>query len=290
MTPPTPGQAAPTPTPNPMPTMPMASAPAAAPTVPYVPPTVAAPPPVSEPVPEPRTSPPAWDPLGAAPFAWDLPEPATPEPEEPPPAKRRKPRVAMATLGLTLVTVAGLAIAANAPWGGGWITPQHAIGVVLAVIGLGLVFGAFLRAGRGLILLAVPLALAGMGMTAVSPGGYRGIGDLSASPTTIAGVRPLYERSVGTINLDLTGLPASGHVRTEVHTDLGTVEVTVPETADVTVTCEAEAGTAECLGQEHSGPESLIDHFESLGTDGEGGLKITLIASTNAGTVEVRRG
>lgn len=293
VTPPMPGQAAPTPPPPPMPTMPMASASAAptAPYGPYVPPAAATPPPVSDPVPEPRTTPPAWDPLGAAPFAWDLPEPATPEPEEPPPpAKRRKPRVAMATLGLVLVTAAGLALAANAPWGRGWITPQHAIGVVLAVIGLGLVFGAFLRAGRGLILLAVPLALAGMGMTAVSPGGYRGIGDLNASPTTIAGVQPVYERSVGTISLDLTGLPASGHVMTEAHTDLGTVEVTVPETADVTVTCEADAGTAECLGQESSGPESVIAHYESLGTDGEGGLQITLIASTNAGTVEVRRG
>ena len=30
-----------------------------------------------------RTEPPSWDPLGAAPFAWDLPSPGA-EPEEPP--------------------------------------------------------------------------------------------------------------------------------------------------------------------------------------------------------------
>jgi phage shock protein PspC (stress-responsive transcriptional regulator) len=301
VTPVTPGSTAPPPPPNPMPTMPVPpmptmplSTPVAGPTMPYQPYTPPAEPPAEEtPAPEQRTTPPAWDPLGAAPFAWDLPEPSTPVPvEEPePPVKRRKPRVGMATLGIVLVTAATLGIIGSAPeFRGGWINPPHVIGIALAIIGLGLVFGAFRRAGRGLILLAVPLSLAGMGLTAVDPGPYRGIGDLRAAPTSLAAVQPVYERSAGTIELDLTGLPESGIVETEVHTDLGTVEVYVPQNADVIVTCTVDTGTVECLNQQGSGPGAQVYGYEDDGADGPGGLRIHLEASTNAGTVEVHRG
>jgi phage shock protein PspC (stress-responsive transcriptional regulator) len=273
----------------PMPTMPLAT-PAPSATMPYTPPVgppVDAPPPVA---PEPPTTPPSWDPLGAAPFAWDLPEPTTPEPEEPPPAKRRKPKVGTATLGIALVAAAGLALAANAPWGGGWITPQHVVGVVLAIVGLGLVAGAFLRAGRGLLALAVPLSVIGMGLTTISPGGYHGIGELNESPTSFARVLPLYERSVGSISLDLTGLPEVGSIGTEVRADVGSVDVYVPENADVTVTCAADAGSVNCLGQQRDGIDSRVEQFVDVGPDGPGGLEIELVVSADLGDVEVHRG
>jgi phage shock protein PspC (stress-responsive transcriptional regulator) len=253
-------------------------------------------PPVSEPAAEeaPRTTPPAWDPLGAAPFAWDLPEPAAPEPEEPePPKKRRKPKVATATLGVALVAAAGLALAANAT-GGRWISPHHAVGIVLAIIGLGLVAGAFLRAGRGLIALAVPLSVAGMAMTVISPGGYHGLGELTASPTNVRAVRPVYERSIGGITLDLTNLsePVDGRgVFTQAHADVGSVTVLVPDTANVTVTCKADTGSASCLGHERNGVDSKIDRFTDLGTDNStAGINIDLVATADIGDVEVRRG
>jgi hypothetical protein len=273
------------------------------PTMPFAPP---AGPPVSSPVdvpppaqptvpaqpavePETRTTPPAWDPLGAAPFAWDLPEPSTPEPEEPAPPKRRKPKVGTATLGIALVAAAGLALAGNAAWGG-WITPQHAVGVVLAIVGLGLVAGAFLRAGRGLIALAVPLSVAGMALTTMSPGGYHGLGDLTARPTTIEDVQSQYERSVGSVQLDLTELPAEGQVFTSAHTNLGSIEITVPANADVTYRCLADVGNAECLGQETTIPGGAPLERTDYGPDGPGGLKIDLTASVDTGSVEVRRG
>jgi phage shock protein PspC (stress-responsive transcriptional regulator) len=251
------------------------------------------PPPVGAPVNVPppaeeRTTPPAWDPLGAAPFAWDLPEPTAPEPEEPPepPVKRRKSRIGTMTIGLALVAAAGMSFAM-----GGWITPQHIVGVVLAVLGLGMVAGAFLRGGRGLIALAVPLSVAGLALTVVSPGGYHGIGDLTAQPTTLAQVEREYERSVGNVTVDLTSLPVTDEVvELRARADLGNVEVIVPQDADVVVTCEVERGNVECLGQDESGLEVQVDEFESLGDDGEGGLKIELKAEANTGNVEVRRG
>ena len=281
------------------PTMPMTSAPmstpAAAPTTPFAPFAPPFAPPVGTPVDVPpppvddRTTPPAWDPLGAAPFAWDLPEPAAPEPEEPPepPAKKRKSRVGTMTVGLALVAAAGMSFAM-----GGWITPQHIVGVVLAILGLGMVAGAFVRGGRGLIALAVPLSVAGLALTVVTPGEYRGIGDLTAQPTTLAQVEREYERSVGNVTLNLTSLPATTDevVEVKARTDIGNVEVIVPEDADVIVTCEAERGNVECLGNDQQGLDIKIEDFESLGPDGPGGIQIELQAEANTGNVEVRRG
>lgn len=244
------------------------------------------------PVDEPRTTPPSWDPLGAAPFAWDLPEPTTQEPEEPhEPERRRKPKIGTATLGVAIIVAAGLAITANVGGAaGGWVTMEHIVGVVLAIVGLGLVFGAFKRAGRGLIALAVPLSVVGMGLTAVGGAeNYRGLGDLHASPTSLAEVQRHYERSVGNVELDLTGLPNTGRVRIDARTGIGNVEVTVPAFAEVRVECETNVGNADCLGKESDGIDSRIEEFTSPGT-GEDPLEITLDVSSDTGNVEVRRG
>ncbi len=278
-----------------MPTMPMTSAPMSSTMstpvtpqagVPFAPPTgapVDAPPPIDD-----RTTPPAWDPLGAAPFAWDLPEPAAPEPDESPepPAKKRKSRIGTMTIGLALVAAAGMSFAM-----GGWITPQHIVGVVLAILGLGMVAGAFVRGGRGLIALAVPLSIAGLALTVVTPGEYRGFGDLTAQPTALSQVQREYERSVGSVTVNLTSLPVTDEVvEVEARTGVGNVEVIVPEDADVIVTCEAERGNVECLGNDQQGLDIKIEDLESLGNDGPGGLHIELKAEANTGNVEVRRG
>jgi len=95
----------------------------------------------------PPVSPPAWDPLGAAPFAWDLPDPS-PEPPEPP---RRRFPVTPVTLGLTLIAGSATAVIMML---GGMLTPANLAilcGVMLVVLGAGLVIGSFLRTGRGLI-------------------------------------------------------------------------------------------------------------------------------------------
>ncbi len=253
-------------------------------TPPVAPPPPSPPPP---PVAEERTGPPAWDPLGAAPFAWDLPEPAGPAPEEPePPARRRKSKVGVTTVGIALVAAGAMALAM-----GGWVNGQHIVGVVLAILGLGMVAGAFLRGGRGLIGLAVPLSLAGLALTAVSPDGWDGVGDINAMPTTFAEVQNSYERSVGNVELDLTALPPTGeNVRTRVSVDIGNATVIVPENADVEIKCEAERGNIECLGRDASGMDLDVPEFTDNGADGPGGLKIDLNVSTDTGNVEVRRG
>ncbi|HUQ59650.1 PspC domain-containing protein [Lentzea sp.] len=237
--------------------------------------------PVTPPVP----GAPAWDPLGAAPFAWDLPEPA-PRPQPPAP-RPRKPRVGAVTLGVATLVVAASAIAgAWVPW----FTVPHVIGLVIAVLAAGLLVGSFVGGGRGLIWLLVPLSVAGFGLTSVGFDGPLDLGNVEATPKSLADVKTRYELGVGSVKLDLRELPDSGSVKTALEADLGELVVHVPKDADVTFRCEAESlGELDCLDRKADGGGVQVDGTD-LGDDGEGGLKIDLDVLTNVGEVRVLRG
>ncbi|MFI9814850.1 PspC domain-containing protein [Saccharothrix variisporea] len=239
-----------------------------------------------------RVTPPAWDPLGAAPFAWDLPEPTPttpPVPVVPTRPRRRKSRVAGATFGLALVVLAGAVVASGYS---DWFTAPHVIGLVVATLGLGMVVGAFRGGGKGLIALVVPLSVAGVVMTTVSFndwGDSDRYGDVSQRPTSIADVREQYDTNAGTVDLDLTGLPSSGAVRTKVEVGLGEARVIVPPNADVVATCRADFGSVDCLDKRSDG-KGPDERVRDNGPDGEGGLKIELDLRAGMGEVVVSRG
>ncbi|WP_169735358.1 PspC domain-containing protein [Actinokineospora inagensis] len=246
-------------------------------------------PPAYQPVGYP-TEPPAWDPLGAAPFAWDLPEPAAPMSDPEPPTPRRRSKVGPVTLAVVF-----LAVGVSVLFGlraDGWFSVRHLIGGVLAILGLGLVVGGFTRGGRGLIGLAMPLAALGIAMTVVWPNGFRAnaVGDVHVTPQTLADVRSDYSRDIGSVAVDLSALPKSGSVDVTAEAGVGEVDVIVPATADVTVYCEAGIGDVDCLGESRSGTDTAVRKTD-LGTDGEGGLKIELRAEVHGpGNVRVTRG
>ncbi|WP_329788917.1 PspC domain-containing protein [Lentzea sp. DG1S-22] len=237
-------------------------------------------PPLTPPVP----GAPAWDPLGAAPFAWDLPEPA-PKPQPPAP-RPRKPRVAGVTLGVATLVVAASAIAgAWVPW----FTVAHVIGLAIAVLAAGLLVGSFAGGGRSLIWLLVPLSVVGFGLTAVDFDGRPGVGDLKVTPQNIGEIKERYELGVGSVMIDLRQLPDSGSVKTAVESDLGDMTVHVAKNADVTFHCEASSiGDLDCLGRTADGGNVQVEGVD-LGGDGEGGLKIDLDVRANVGEVRVLR-
>jgi phage shock protein PspC (stress-responsive transcriptional regulator) len=252
--------------------------------------------PITDPEP-PRTQPPAWDPLGAAPFAWDLPEPTPLKPEAELPAPRKRAKVGGVTLGAALAI--GGACVLIAPYNP-WLSAGHIVGIVLAVIGVGMVGGSLLGGGRGLIGLAVPLALAGFvfandghgfGPPGFGPPGGSGpdFGSINDTPTTIESVMPGYSLSGGSIHLDLSALPNTGTIHTSVSVGVGNVSVVVPADADVQIDCDANLGSVKCLGQDPNGTP-VQAHVVDKGPDGTGGLQIYLDAHSGTGTVEVRRG
>jgi phage shock protein PspC (stress-responsive transcriptional regulator) len=148
-----------------------------------------------------RAGPPAWDPLGAAPFAWDLPEPGAAPAQLP---ARRRSVLTAATIGLALLAggITGAVVLADSGFGG----IRLIIGVMLAVLGLGLVLGAFRHTGRGLIAVAIPLVLASYAASTVPVRHWQGAGELHAAPTTLAELAPSYQRTLGAVTLDLRGL------------------------------------------------------------------------------------
>ncbi|PXY32259.1 PspC domain-containing protein [Prauserella muralis] len=235
--------------------------------------------------------PPDWDPLGAAPLAWDLPDPApAPEPPAPAPPPRPKSKIGVAAFGVALaVGGVGAALAAS---GTPWFTWAHVIGLVLGVLGVGLVAGSFLGGGRGLIWLAALLSVAGIALTTVRFDQFGGgFGDLTERPRTAADVRPLYERTAGNVQLDLRAIEDTpAPVTTTVRAGAGEISVLVPRDADVTYTCQTTAGDVDCLGRKQSGAGLDPLTGTHLGSDGEGGPRFDLTVESAAGTLEVTRG
>jgi hypothetical protein len=91
------------------------------------------------------------------------------------------------------------------------------------------------------------------------------------------------------VELDLTGLPAVGEVRTRVSVGVGNAMVVVPANADVEVKCKTERGNIDCLTVSDSGLDKETELTDN-GADGPGGLEIDLTVFTDTGNVEVRRG
>jgi phage shock protein PspC (stress-responsive transcriptional regulator) len=228
-----------------------------------------------------QQQPPAWDPLGAAPFAWDLPEPqpAAPEPEPEPPARRRRSRIGLATFGITVAAGAAL-FATNA-------FPAHvSVGILAGIVGLGMIAGSFLGGGRGLIALSAVLCCFGALLSVSHVNNVHDIGgDLNETPTSISQVQPSYQGGIGDVTLDLTQLPNSGTVQTSVSVGTGDARVLVPSTADVVVTCHSPIGNVDCLGQHASGPNNNTVHATQ--NDPSNNLKIVLDVGSTIGDVEV---
>jgi len=243
---------------------------------------------------EDEQQPPSWDPLGAAPFAWDLPEPGPATPP-PPPRPRRSP-VTLVTLGLALLAGAGTGVVLLTSGVAGVPTFPVLLGVVATVLGLGLVVGSFLRGGRGLIPFAVLVSILIWGALATPWhrfGPSDGFGELRAAPTSVAQLQPDYRRNAGDVMLDLRGLDLSGtgDVRTSVEVGAGDAKVLLPANADVTFTGEAGLGDVKFDDRKDDGPGARLAVTDDLGADGvRSGKLLTIDAHAGAGDVEVRRG
>jgi phage shock protein PspC (stress-responsive transcriptional regulator) len=226
-----------------------------------------------------QPAPPAWDPLGAAPFAWDLPEPSEPPaPATPPRGVRSK--ITPITLGLALLA-GGLAVA-FAPG----LSAAGIAALLLGVVGLGLVVGSFLQSGRGLILLAIPLALLTWVLHAAPAAGFK-VGGSYWYPATVAEVRPHYGVTLGNGRLDLTGLqlPQGQTVRTSVNVGVGETHVLLSPNVDAQVSCQSQVGQVDCLGRTGSDRVDVTDN----GLDGPGGGKVILDVHAGMGEVHVER-
>jgi hypothetical protein len=245
---------------------------------------------------EPVVTPPSWDPLGAAPFAWDLPEPS---PAPAPAPARPRPPVTPVTLGLALLAAG---ITSTVLLLAGAFTPANVpvlLGVLLAVVGLGLVVGSFVRAGRGLIPIALLLAALTWGALAVPTGTWRGgeFGDLRLAPISVGQIQPLYEHAMGDVRIDLSEVDFSAPagaaampVRSEIRMGAGDLRVVVPPDTDLTVNGVLGAGELN-VGDRREDGFDLRVRSTDLGSDGvASGRPLVLDVDLGIGNLEVSRG
>ncbi|MDV6296594.1 PspC domain-containing protein [Rhodococcus aetherivorans] len=222
-----------------------------------------------------RPTPPSWDPLGVAPFAWDLPEPA-PAPSVVP-AKQPRSRLTTTVLGLAVLAAAAAGAVASAGEVA-WLTPARIGAIALAVIGLGLLFGAFLHRGYGLLVVTGPLLGFVVLASLVGPIDTSSWGEQLYSPRTAAELQPAYSVQMGALQLDLRGLELTEDETVTVETRFGATEIMLPKNLDVDVVC-TERASNPCTLQGLDG-----------GDDGVGGPVLTLNLDTAFGNSEVRRG
>lgn len=226
-----------------------------------------------------RQQPPSWDPLGVAPFAWDLPEP-TPA-HEPVPVKPRS-RLTAVTLGLAIIVAAGLAAVAFMT-GATWLTAGRIGAAALAVIGLGLLVGAFRGVGHGLVPVAAPLAGFVVIATIAAPFDFSyvqaGVGERTYRPVAISQLQPEYRLGMGSLTLDLRDLDLTEDATVDASVGMGELIVHVPDDINVLTSCDVGMGEMAC-------PQ----HGLVLGAEAEEAPQLTVNASVRIGKVEILHG
>ena len=218
---------------------------------------------------------PGMDPLGVAPMAWDLPAPAPRGPVAVLPTQRPRSRLTPVVIGLAVLAAA--AAGALAATGVEWMTPARIAAVALAVIGFGLIIGAFLRRGYGLMVVLAPLAGFVILASLIGPVEFdRGaMGEHVWAPATAADLASDYKITMGSGTLDLRHLPLTEDRKVDVHVQMGDFRVLVPESMRLHTTCNARMGDVACP-QGTTGPPN--------------GPVLTLDIDVHAGNAEVKRG
>lgn len=216
--------------------------------------------------------PPSWDPLGAAPFAWDLPEPGlAPAPVEP---TRPRSRLTKVTLGLALIATA-VATGLSTLGGFTWLDTTRIAAIALAVVAGGLLVGAVTRRGYGLLVVAGPLV--GFVLLALSvqvpTGGWETFGDERVEITSPAQLDTPVTHEVGTVTVDMRELELDRDRSYSITNEVGEVRVLLPDGLAVQADCRTEIGSVDC-------PDPPAD------TDGP---ILTLDITTEMGSVKVTR-
>jgi phage shock protein PspC (stress-responsive transcriptional regulator) len=174
------------------------------------------------------------------------------------PARPRSPLV-WYVYAAVLIAIGLLAIGSQV--GRVEVEPGQFFGVALAVIGIGLVIGAWWGRGRILIVLSIlliPLAVAASFVTAPLTGG---VGDHRYTPVNAAELRSEYRSIGGRIILDLRDLKVtSGPVHIAASVAVGELLVIVPPEASVRLDARVGAGSAIIFNSRDDGT-SLEDRY-----------------------------
>jgi phage shock protein PspC (stress-responsive transcriptional regulator) len=219
--------------------------------------------------------PPPWEGFPAAPAAAPRPAPRPPKPP------REHAWLGWLAFGLALCTTGVVWLLRDG--GSIHLSLGQMFALPLAILGLGLLVGAFAGRARWTILPAIaliPLVIVGSVVTVPLNGRWD---DRHLTPQSTVELAESYEQSGGSLTMDLsaiepsTGLPATIHVAVGV----GEIEVWLRKGSPVTITAHAGVGQVRMIGDERSG----LDVTDSLHVAGLNPIRLDL--DVNIGQVVV---
>lgn len=182
--------------------------------------------------------------------------PAKPKKVRPPKPPREPSMLGRITIAVVLIVVSvmalleasGISIAGSAS--GDLFDPVHYGATALAIVGIGLVVGAFVGRARWLIVVGI-LMLPVLLLSSVWPRAFDWTaGDQFLSPETASDVRSDYSLGAGRLELDLRGLSAeeiAGLGDVDITVGAGEVVVTIPSDAGFTFDGEVGLGQIEIV-------------------------------------------
>lgn len=210
----------------------------------------------------------------------------------PPPVRvrTRRQRSHLGRLVLSLALLVLGVLAAADQIAGVRVLGAAYVAAPLAVIGAGLVLGAWYGRARSLIALGAVLCLVLGGFAAAYHWRAAGssIGRRDWTPLGSDQIQPVYRLGVGNGTLDLRQVDfADTSASTTVHIGAGNLYVVVPANVDVTVHGMTGVGRVRLFDQTFSGGGHRT--VTDLGADGAGGGTLQLYADTGIGDLEVSR-
>jgi PGF-CTERM protein len=207
-----------------------------------------------------------------------------------PPAPPRERSI----LGRVTVSVALIVVGVLIGWNGATdsdVPVRAVIAAALAVVGLGLVVGAYVGRARGLIVLGVLLTLL-VSAAAVADIPVRGgVGDRTWRPATVSDLHDPYRLGVGQSELDLTqlDLATAGRTRVELRQGVGHLLVIVPDNVVVRVVADANAGEVLLPGQHEVNGTDLSERVVLPEGSAPSAAVLVVDAELGVGSLEVRR-
>jgi PGF-CTERM protein len=232
------------------------------------------------------------------------PVPAPPGPPAPPyipttsypvyvPAPPAPPRE-RSILGRVTVSVALIVVGVLIGWNGATdsdVPVRAVIAAALAVVGLGLVVGAYVGRARGLVVLGVLLTLL-VSAAAVADIPVRGgVGDRTWRPAAVSDLRSTYRLGIGQSELDLTrlDLAGAGRTRVDIRQGIGHLLVIVPDNVVVRIDADANAGEIQLPDQDAVNGTDLSERVVLPEGSAPSAAVLVVDAELGVGSLEVRR-
>jgi PGF-CTERM protein len=207
-----------------------------------------------------------------------------------PPAPPRERKI----LGRVTVSVALIVVGVLIGWNGATdsdVPVRAVIAAALAVVGLGLVVGAYVGRARGLVVLGVLLTLL-VSAAAVADIPVRGgVGDRTWRPAAVSDLRSTYRLGIGQSELDLTrlDLAGAGRTRVDIRQGIGHLLVIVPDNVVVRIDADANAGEIQLPDQDAVNGTDLSERVVLPEGSAPSAAVLVVDAELGVGSLEVRR-